>query len=275
LSRHFVSDYRQWCQGATGPNRYLLALNVAAAAVPVRFANSWSDGLDAVCAFDAAETARVHMGQINLITVSSFCSPDAYIWGLDLADSGVLSDEPMFRVGQGVGSLPVFDGAPLVDAAAALFGAGRERVFPLAPGTHCRAAAKWLVRRGPGTLYSAFGLGLRPPCLHNQASLIMEDVGFVPSCDPASEETRQRVVMENVAHSVLAVAANQGVRYAAVLTAYAETAVAEGEVGCSLIAAPYYTLAQDALPRGGINALRRMGLGDWRREMAFAGAEKG
>jgi hypothetical protein len=46
-----------------------------------------------------------------------------------------------------------------------------------------------------------------------------------------------------------------------------ETIVSESEVGCALVAAPYLTLAQNAIPKQGINSLLTMTLQEWQNSI--------
>ena len=261
-----VSAYPDWCQGARDPNRYLLAINVAAAKIGADSAGlPWPSQLGGTVAFDLAEVSRAHLGQINCIEVSSFCSPDAIIWGVDVVRPRQLFQTPLMTVRGAAGRpIPVFDGEPLVVAAESLFGRGADRHFPMAPGTLCPAAVKSIIRTGDdGVIYAACGIGL-PPRRSRQAALLMEDTGFVPSGEIGGRAERQRLVTEATAKAVVDVGVNQGVRYRAAIVAYAEVSLARNEIGCALAIAPYFTLAQRAWPRDGLAGLRRRSLEDWR-----------
>lgn len=261
-----VSAYPDWCQGARDSNRYLLAINVAAAKISADPAGlPWPSQLGGTVAFDLAEVSRAHLGQINCIEVSSFCSPDAIIWGVDVARPKQLFQNPLMTVRGAAGRpVPVFDGGSLVMAAEEVFGRGTDRHFPLAPGTLCPAAVKSIIRTGEeGIIYAACGVGL-PPRRSRQAALLMEDTGFVPRGELDGRAERQRLVTEATAKAVVAVGVNQGVRYRAVIVAYAEVSLARDEIGCALAIAPYFTLAQRGWPHDGLAGLRRLSLEDWR-----------
>jgi hypothetical protein len=252
-----------WCEGAKDPSRYFIALNVTTAKRPVGLGTPWSDGLDEINAFDAAEVNRVWMGELNRIVVSSFCSPDSLIWGHDVASAACLERERMLVVDDGQSSLPVFDGTPLIDAAAALFGDESGPKFRLAPGTLCPAASKNAEKRGPCIVYAACGIGLRMPGSRS-ASLLMEDAGHLPVNDPRTPEERRTLMAKALARSVLAVGRNQRVNYQAVVVAYSETTVGPDEIGCSLLLAPYFSLAINAMPEDGLRALKEMNLSTWK-----------
>lgn len=260
----YVGDLARFCQGASDPNRYFVALNVAAAKVQTKFSISGTGVLDAINAFDRAEVARVNMGQINAIEVSSFCGPQAYFWGHDVARCENES-QPMFHVRQWDDvNLPVYDGEPLIDAAAALFGTMDRKLFPLAPGTLCPVAIKSITTSEPGKIYAACGVGFRKSD-ENCATSLMEDVGRFPENTNLGPNERKSSVIESVAGSVMAVAENQRIRLSSIHVAYTELSIGVGETGCALLMLPYFSLARDAFPPEGIEGLKNMSLSDWKK----------
>ncbi|HSD12407.1 MAG TPA: histidine decarboxylase, pyruvoyl type [Patescibacteria group bacterium] len=254
----YVSRLDDRCQGVRDPNRYLVAMNVAAAKVPMRFGTAGSKTLDFIAAFDLAEVTEAHLGQINLIEVSSFCGPEGLIWGLDVAAHESLRDRKLFDIRLWNGkAVPVFDGEPLVAAAKALFGEGTGRRFPLAPGTLCPTASKNISAQGPAVLYAAFAIGIRADgaC----ASVLMEDVGTLAD----GSEVSRAAAVRHVGESVAAIAANQRTDYREIFVAFRAVEVGAGEAGCAITMLPYFTIARKALPEGGLAAAAHMTLGAW------------
>ena len=254
------SSLADHCEGALDPSRYVVAVNAAAAKVPREFGHEGSRALDGICAFDAAEKTAAYLGQVNLIEVSSFCGPGGLIWGHDLARStGVV--RRLTELSDGFGRrVPVYDAAPLIEAATALFGTVADARYRILPGSLCPAAYKYAVVPGPARCFAAIGLGIVED-RGSSACIFMEDAGsFAPGGSAAAE---RECVIGAVAGSVLAVAANQKLRCAGIYAACACVEAGEGEVGCALVAAPFLRLAGNAWPRGGLRRLRQMTLGEW------------
>lgn len=262
-----ISPFEDRCQGARDPNSYFIGVNVAAAKTAKRFVHGGSSMLDSINAFDQAEVSRMNLGQINLIEVSSFCGPGGLIWGYDVARPEGLCDKPMFVLPQWDGaSVPVYDGEPLVSAAASLFGTVEKKMFPMAPGTHCPAAYKCVSINKPGFIYAACGIGIRDP-REECASMLMEDAGTL-SDDPEDRAAIHGQIIRSVAESVLTIAANQKTRCSKVFVAYVELEVGPDEVGCALTLIPYFSIARQAVPSAGVSRLRSLSLEEWRRAVS-------
>ncbi len=257
----YISRYNKYCQGCSDTDRYMFALTVSVATVPMTFSTPWSENLDAIHAFDAAEIEGAHLGQINAIEVSSFCSQQGIIWGLEAARVPNLFENKLGKVR----GLDVFDGEGLNRAAMSLFGENREKRFRLAPGTMCRIAKKLKVEKGSCILYGAVGLGLRSGVGVGDARPIMEDTGvFHPSfAERMTLEQRKNEVSMKVAESVAVLGEDHGVTYESILVMYREIFVPSNRMGCSLVLAPYFRIARDALPEDGIDGLKEMPLPDW------------
>ncbi|HTK04038.1 MAG TPA: histidine decarboxylase, pyruvoyl type [Candidatus Eisenbacteria bacterium] len=263
----YVSPYEEYCQGARDPNRYVIAMNVSAAKTKRRFGHGGSDGLDLINAFDLAEIDSMYMGQINMIEVSSFCGPDGFVWGSDLAAPSGLFDCKLFGLRQWDGrEVPVCDGTPLVNAARSLFGTVDARRFPLAPGSHCATAHKSATAVGPAVLFAACGMGIRA-AESSGATILMEDAGTLSPEMAADPAAAKDAVLRAVGESILAVAENQRIACRHIFVAYASVAVGEGEVGCALSMVPYFSLARRAVPKGGIDALKTLDLASWERSV--------
>lgn len=262
LSLH---DY--YCDGYGNPgavgNGYLLGLMLGTGKTAVSpLIEEGLDGLEAIDAFDRAEVDETFIGQINMITVSSFCGPMGYIWGYDLARHENLYVPPQWgpdRVTLGRQTTPVYSLSPLLEATRRLFGMVEAKRFPLLPGSHVPCAKKSLEARGGGYLYCGLGLGI-PVDRGENACLLMEDVGKVG--DDAGE--MRGGLSERLAMSVLRVGENQRVVYKEIFVMIKMIGLDEGEIGCALAAAPYFSLAKKASLGDG-QALFEMNLADWER----------
>lgn len=54
--------------------------------------------LAGIVSYDRAESNGAYIGQINMITVSSFSGPNAAVWGYDLVENDALRSKPLFQV---------------------------------------------------------------------------------------------------------------------------------------------------------------------------------
>ena len=126
IDKTAISPYDDYCDGYGMPgaygNGYVSVLKVSAGTV-----EKTNDALiDTIVTYDKAETADAYIGQINMLTASSFCGMAGQVWGYDLARHDDITSgksQPLFTEKQFDGSeLKVFDAAPLLDAGIELFG---------------------------------------------------------------------------------------------------------------------------------------------------------
>lgn len=253
------SRHAAYCEGyfaSTAPTHFL-GISLTTGVCANMFPSPGSTKLDETNAFDLAEVARANLGQLNAITVSSFCGPHGLIWGLDVC-APAEGHRSLGATTRGAQRAEVFDLAGLTAAFVALVGTVEDKRFPFMPGSHLPAAMKSRTTTEPGVIYAGLGLGIPDDRAHN-ACLLMEDVGFMPGeHDP--DAPRERAV-ECLAQAVLEVGVNQRVKYGRVFVGVASARVAPGETGCSLVMAPYFLLARDAVPERG--ALTDMSLQQW------------
>lgn len=239
------SNYREYCEGyfASASPNYMLGITVKAAAVDNGLECPGSTLLDEINAFDLAEVEGANLGQLNVITVSSFCGPRGLIWGYDVCQPA----EGHLRIGdarRGSQHAEVYDLGGLTTPFERLIGSVAEPRFPFMPGSHVPAALKSKTSREPGILYAALALGI-PEDRSRQACLMMENTGHCPP--DADWETDRATILDRQAHSVLAVGENQGVRYRQIFVGISSVEILPGQTGCAMALAPYMRLAQDAL----------------------------
>lgn len=252
------SSYEKYCVGYENPGvegtGYLMALNIGVGKVKERWSHAGSEVLDKTLAFDAAEVEGANLGQINMITVSSFCGPEGKIWGLDLAVAPRLRSKKLGVIER----VPYYDATPLLEATKALFGAVDHPKFPFLPGSHVPCASKSAASRGSAVLYAAIAVGV-PRDRKKAACLMMEDVGEVGG---VSEEE----VVKGLAESVVEVGKNQRVKYREIFVGFRSIEVGLGEVGCALVAAPYLAIAKGAVVGDG-EKMEKMSLTTWQNSV--------
>jgi len=79
------SPHDDYCMGYPGEGPYFTGFVMGSSAVPKKLGHKGSLVLDRINAFDMAEVDDTYLGQINMITVSSFCGPHGLLWGYDVA----------------------------------------------------------------------------------------------------------------------------------------------------------------------------------------------
>lgn len=269
-----VSPFARYCVGYGNPgasgSSYIVGLNLGIGKVPKELSHKGSNLLDEINAFDRAEIDAAYIGQINMVTVSSFCGPMGAIWGYHLVKSKKMyRQNPYFPEGEihdGKRIIPVFDAQPLFEATKMLFGTvGRQR-FPLLPGSHVPCATKKMILYGPGHIYACLGLGVAEDRLH-VAHLLMEDVGSMHHkiTDAKEEKAYKHMILHNKVKSILEIGHNQQVRYKEIFIGMKDMFIKKEEVGCALVTAPYFALAQQAIPTASNTDLEKMTLEEWER----------
>jgi len=239
-----------------------LGANIAVAKTKKHVSGSAVTMIDRTIAFDMAEVATAHLGQTNMMTVSSFCGPNGLIWGHDVcADDSVLESIPgleFLHDGDRKISIHSMDG--LEHAFSSLTGSVAEPRFPFLPGTHLPCALKTKTVQGKTIIYAAFGIGI-PEDRDRHACLLMEDVDRLEKHGEKSETT----ILEEIGKSILEVGRIQNVKYEEMYLGIKSLEVDEGEVGCAMVASPYFALAQDAYPES--TSLMDLKLSEWEAEV--------
>ncbi len=283
LDKTAISPFDDYCDGYGMPGAkgtgYVSVLKVSTGVVE----KGDDDLLDGIVAYDRAEANDAYVGQINMITASSFNGPAGSIWGYDLARAADIAQNrqrPLFTVKQYDGSeLKVFDGAPLLRAGKALFGTAKARRFPLLPGAHVICANKSVMayrpKQGRALRGQAYGVWSYIAISiakdrKKDANLFIEDAGLWTKSDSLADLTafleRHR---KSVVKSIVACGEDQSVVYERTYISFAKVIMKPGQIGTALTVAPYVVLARKALPGGDFSALGKMTLPQWERAMGF------
>lgn len=209
--------------------------------------------LEEIVAFDRAEAGGTYIGQINMITVSSFNGVNGVVWGYHIAKADAIANntlEPLFMKKRSDGTeIPVYSVQPLLDAGKRLFGTAGQRRFPLLPGAHVRSAVKSQSVKGPTFIWSAIALAIAED-RNTAANLFIEDAGHTAL---QSEEDRTIFLdrlYRNIAESIIRCGDDQKVQYKEIFVGAKMEWVPEGQVGSALTCAPYVVLARKAVPAG-------------------------
>lgn len=284
IDKTAISPYENYCDGYGAPgaqgNGYVSVLKVSVGTVE----KTDDFLLDGIVSYDRAEINDAYVGQINMLTASSFCGIAGQVWGHDLAAHNDIIDKkikPVLEIDQYDGSkLHVYDAKPLLEAGIELFGTEKERRFTLLPGAHTICANKGVTAYRPkedrplkeGEAYGVWcfiALSLSAD-RDNCADLFIEDAGLWTKNDSAEdlkaflEEHRK-----SVAWSVVSCGQDSHVLFERTYVGFAYTIMKPGEIGTSLTCAPYVSLARNAVPSTGFNSLNKISLKEWLKDRAL------
>lgn len=245
-----ISTENKYCEGvfsSRNNNTYILGINFGLGKTRKKRIHEETSELDKIIAFDRAEIAGANIGQINMMTVSSFCGCKGLIWGYDICKADLQpAGWNLSAPGAGDHDISIYTIDPLKNAFIKLTGTVEKPVFPFLPGAHVPCACKALMRDTPGIIYAALGIGI-PEHRDVNACLLMEDVGTIPLNVKEIDVSKQQI-QELLVQSLLTVGRNQGVIYKDIFVGLETLEVEEDEVGCALVAAPYFTIAGNAVP---------------------------
>jgi hypothetical protein len=231
--------------------------------------------LNEILAFDMAEFLG-HLRQVNAIVVSSFAGPECTIWGYDAARHEALDTQAaMLTVARHDGKMiPVRPLRPLVAAGDALLAA-----YPLLAGTVTPCALRTITAPGPCVVSAAIGVGIAER-RGRDADLFMEDTRArrrrwrpgQPQRRPGPADLGHREWIEEIAASIVAVGAQQGVLYQEIFAGVTAAQVPTGSFGGAVAGIPYCLLPRAAVPDDPAALLDPMTwpLARWRAELAPA-----
>lgn len=281
IDKTAISPYENYCDGYGAPgaqgNGYVSVLKVSVGTVE----KTDDFLLDGIVSYDRAEINDAYVGQINMLTASSFCGIAGQVWGHDLAAHNDIIEKkikPVLEIDQYDGSkLHIYDAKPLLEAGIELFGTEKERRFTLLPGAHTICANKGVTAYRPkedrplkeGEAYGVWcfiALSLSAD-RDNCADLFIEDAGLWTKNDSAEdlkaflEEHRK-----SVAWSVVSCGQDSHVLFERTYVGFAYTIMKPGEIGTSLTCAPYVSLARNAVPSTGFNSLNKISLKEWLKD---------
>lgn len=271
IVRSAISTFDKYCDGYGNPgtigNGYYLGMVLGCGVADYSLSHEGSRMLDEIDAFDKAEVGQTTIGQINMTIVSSFCGIHGLIWGLDVVQTKDVRKrldygpkEVVFQSGE---LIQIFSIDPIAQATKALFGTVENKKYPLVPGGHVPCASKNIKFHEPCRLYASIAIGI-PKDRNSNACLLMEDVGRWKSGMTQDELTlRKSTVVEKLAKSILQIGKNQKVEYKEIFIGVTDVELEANQVGCALVAAPYFVIAKNAIPEGNPENILSMNLEQW------------
>ena len=91
----------------------------------------------------------------------------------------------------------------------------------------------------------------------------MEDVGLIP--ENGNLERYKNNILLNSAKSVLEIGKNQNIQYKEIFVGISDLEIGKNEIGCALVACPYFLLAQNAIPKN--KNISSISLGEWKKAL--------
>ena len=272
-----ISPYDSYCDGFGSPGAsgkgYITGIVLEVGITDMKYSHEGSMVLDSILSFDKAEVESVNIGQINMITVSSFCGLAGLIWGHDIVKHPKIHQQhPLFLKGYAEDlyfnkKVPVYSAIPLKEATYRLFGTINKKRFPLLPGAHVPCAGKHINLKGPKHIYAALALGVAKN-RDKDACVFMEDIGEIIIIEEDNKTVKfvannkdfdhsdkvldfyeqiakaKTKFLENLATSVLGIGKNQKIEFKEIFVDIVDIIINENQIGCALVAAPYFTLAR-------------------------------
>lgn len=230
--------------------------------------------LEGIVSYDRAECRGTYIGQINMITASSFTGLNGAVWGYHLAkDESIASGslKPLFlKKRSDAVEIPVYPIDPLLNAGRRLFGTENKRRFPLLPGAHVACAVKSVTANGPTFVWCALALAIAED-ESKDADLFIEDVGdSIPGRTDEERKAYLDRLMENIALSIIRCGDDSNVKYKQIYIGYKMEWIPQGYVGCALTCAPYIVLARKAVPnKDPASKLLKMTISEWEKAIGF------
>lgn len=267
-----IGPFPDHCAGYGNPPAggfgYIAALKLSIGTVEA----DMDDGLDGIVSYDRAECEDAYIGQINMLTASSFCGVNGAVWGYDLAReddlaAGLIKPRMMLPRHDGV-DIPIMPMDPLLNAAYRLFGSRHQRRFPPLPGSMvvCANKSRTLNPDRETTIWCALAIAIADDRM-TTANLFIEDASDTATTGDAPLRNIER----NIARSILRCGQDQDVKYREIFIGMKSMRITNGTVGCSLACVPYVTLPQNAIPDGMQPAdLTDMTLSQWEDALGLA-----
>ncbi len=248
-----VSPFGPYCMGYLNPGAsgmgYISTMKLSTDIVSMQGLD-W--GTQGIVSYDRCEKDDAYIGQINMLTASSFCGLNGALWGYDLGVADEIANgtlQPLYYENQNGGQIPVYPVEPLLDAAMRLFGVDEQRRFPPMPGAHVVCANKSATVKGPTWVWSYIAIAIAADRSY-ESNLFIEDAGNYDSPSGPKVKLLLEINQRSVTQSIIMCGQDQDVLFSKIFVGYKYQWVPSGYVGCALTCAPYVVLAQNAIPNG-------------------------
>ncbi|NJP09451.1 MAG: histidine decarboxylase [Leptolyngbyaceae cyanobacterium RU_5_1] len=267
-----IGPFGPYCMGYMNPGAsgygYISTMKLSTGIVSVEGLDTGTEG---IVSYDRCEKNDAYIGQINMLTASSFCGLNGALWGYHLATADAIANHtlrPMYYENQNGKQIPVYPVQPLLDTTERLFGSDRQRRFPPLPGAHVICANKSETQLGPCWVWSAIAIAIVDN-RNTGAHLFIEDAGHLPSVLSQTQVINElNATNRKVTKSIILCGEDQDVLYQEIYVGYKYQFTPANYVGCALTCAPYVLLARNAIPAGGpASRLLSMTISQWEKSL--------
>ena len=288
-------DYCYGYMNADTQGYYITTVKLSTGVVDVRGFDD-DEVLMGIVSYDRAEKNDAYIGQMNMITVSSFSGPNAAIWGYDIAQVDDLRSQYLFNTPEVPSkipskyqpreqpySIPVYSINPLLKGTELLFGSEKKRNFPVIAGAHVPCAAKSqdsidsnTGKPTSGWVWCFLSLAISVN-RGRDACLFVEDAGFfaddyqygkVKSLTENEVINKLEKKQKQVVYSQYLCGVDQSTPFKEIFIGYRYRRIDPGFYGTAFTCAPYITLAGNAYPQKGKAArLAEMTALEWTEEV--------
>lgn len=283
IAESAISGSDNYCYGYGNRDTngyYITTVKLEAAKVSISGLGK-DEVLEGIVAYDRAEKSGTYLGQVNVITVSSFAGPNSAIWGYDIAKTIHLRSKLLYElpVPNTKRKIPVYSMDHLLKATEALFGTEKNRHYPPLAGAHVPCACLYANSkdRSTGKLTSGWIWCFLALAIaehrESDACLFIEDAGFFAdtfSYGKVLMLTKDEVVAQldkktkAVTYSQILCGYDQSAPFKEIFVSYRYVRIDKDCYGTALACAPYVTLARNVYPPGGAQQLVDMTLEDWK-----------
>ena len=286
VAENAVSGSDQFCYGYGNRDTngyYITTVKLETAKIPISGLGK-DEVLEGIVAYDKAEKSGTYLGQLNVITVSSFAGPNSAIWGYDLAKVQHLRSKLLYELPLPTEKrIPVYSMDHLLKATESLFGTEKKRHFPPLAGAHVPCASLCTNSKDPSTgkptsgwIWCFLALAIAEH-RERDACLFIEDAGFFAdtfSYGKVASISKDEVIAQlekktkAVTYSQLLCGYDQSAPFKEIFVSYRYLRIEKDFYGTALTCAPYVTLARNAYPSGGAEQLANMTLEDWKESVS-------
>lgn len=287
-----ISRYQKYSRGYMEPgnigNGYVTGLKVDSGICEKTDDNV----LDGIVAYDRAECKNAYIGQVNMVTASSFTGIQGHVLGYDILHNPEIDNSsPLFFVDQWDGSkLPIYDAKPLQDTLVEYFGIIKDhqdlRRFYPAPGCFLACANKEVIAERPkkdvplkpGQAYGvwsaiAISFAKNPD---RDSNMFIEDAGIWETPNESELISFMKKHLHKIAKSIGKCGKDENTLFKESWIGFSHTMMKPGQIGKAITVGPYFTLPIDSIPNGSIltpkedmKIMENITLPEWLKKMNY------
>ena len=259
-----------YCMGYMNPGSsglgYISTLKLSTGIVSMKGLDAGTEG---IVSYDRCEKNDAYIGQINMLTASSFCGVNGAVWGYHLAVADEIANgtlQPMYSQQEPGGKeIPVYQVQPLLTLRDAAFWYRRAAAISADAGRARNLRQQKRDDRGPHVGMGAAGAGHCGGSQYGRQSFYRRRRQLWGSLDAVARRAGLSGADDarSVTKSMIMCGVDQNVSYSKIFAGYVFQFAPADHVGCALTCAPYVLLARKAIPIGGPASILNMTISKW------------